>query len=419
MKTKLRQNQEITFEPDSDKVYSVSQLNHQIRRLLEGEYPLLWVEGEVSNFKHHSSGHIYMTLKDEKSQISAVFFSRYNQSLRFRMKDGLKVVAMGKISLYEPRGQYQLYIEKLEPKGMGALQLAFMQLKEKLQKQGLFDRAHKKPIPKFPKTVGVITSPTGAAIQDILNVMNRRSASTGVLLNPVRVQGEGAGEEVAQAIRQMNQIPGIDVLIVGRGGGSLEDLWAFNEEVVARAVFESRIPIISAVGHEIDWTICDMVSDLRAPTPSAAAELVVQNREELIQRLKDLKVRIQNGVQNHLERKRSELLNLENSYALKQPMMLIQQFSQRLDELFRQLGNYSKALVTQKKQVFQNLVGRLHALSPLSILERGYSLSFDKQGNVLKTASKIKVGDSIKTRLSDGILHSKVARIEDAKGEKS
>ncbi|MDD5217652.1 MAG: exodeoxyribonuclease VII large subunit [Candidatus Omnitrophica bacterium] len=400
------------------KVYTVSELNRTVRSLLESEYPTIWVEGEISNFKHHSSGHCYLTLKDENSQISAVFFSRYNMGLKFEPKDGLKVLAFGKISLYETRGQYQLYIERLEPRGLGALQLAFLQLKEKLEKEGLFRTDRKRPIPKFPQVVGVVTSPTGAAIRDILNVVGRRFHGTQILIYPVRVQGEGSAGEIAAAIREMNQIEGLDVLIVGRGGGSLEDLWAFNEEIVARAVYDSRIPVISAVGHEIDWTICDFVADLRAPTPSAAAELVVQNRAELENRLLDYQLRMRNAVLGFVEGQRQTLERLEASYAFKQPQLLMDQFSQRVDDLLRQLQNYTKSMVNQKKQEFQTAVGRLNALSPLAILERGYSLTFNPAGQLLREIRDVKTGDELKTRLRRGMIYSNVTRIEKQEGGK-
>ncbi len=400
---------------ESDKkaeIYSVSRLNREIRMILEAKFPGIWIEGEVSNFKFHSSGHMYLTLKDETSQISAVFFSRYNQALKFELKDGLKVLAFGKISLYEPRGQYQLYIERVEPKGVGALQLAFLQLKEKLEKEGLFDPAHKKPIPQFPVTVGVITSPTGAAIRDILNVIGRRFRGTNVLLHPVRVQGEGAAGEIAEAVRTMNAAGGIDVLIVGRGGGSLEDLWAFNEEAVARAVYASEIPVISAVGHEIDWTICDLAADLRAPTPSAAAELVVQNREELEARVKNLGVRMRHAAGHIVEGWRENLRTLEESYAFRQPMMLIQQFSQKLDEQLRQMQNYVRSLVREKGQNLAGLAGRLEALSPLAILARGYSLTYGEDGSLLEDAGRLKKGLEVRTRLKNGWFRSQVTEIE-------
>jgi len=393
------------------KVYTISELNRKVRFLLEGQFASIWVEAEVSNFKKHSSGHMYLSLKDENSQISAAFFSRYNHQLKFQLKDGLKVLVFGKISLYEARGQYQFYIERIEPKGIGALQLAFLQLKEKLQKEGLFDPDHKKLIPKYPNRIGVVTSPTGAAIRDIINVVNRRFHGTQVLIYPVRVQGEGSAAEIAQAIKDMNQMKEVDVVIVGRGGGSIEDLWAFNEEIVARSVYDSKLPIISAVGHEIDWTICDFVSDMRAPTPSAAAEIVVQNREEIENRLIQDQTRMKHSILGLLESRIQSLNALQSSYAFKQPLLLVDQFSQRLDELMRQLQNYLKANLSQKSQTFQGLVGRLNALSPLSILERGYSLSFTAPGELLKDIKSVSVGDALTTRLARGVIKSKVEKI--------
>lgn len=399
-------------EAIQEKIYTVTELNRRARVALESEFSGLWVEGEISNFKFHSSGHMYLSLKDETSQISAVFFSRNNQFLKFEPHNGLKVIACGRLSLYEPRGQYQFYIERLEPKGLGALQLAFLQLKDKLEKDGLFLPEHKKPIPKYPQVVGVVTSPTGAAIRDILNVIGRRFHGTQVLLYPVRVQGDGAAEEIVQAIRAMNQMGEADVLIVGRGGGSMEDLWAFNEEAVARAVFDSKIPVISAVGHEIDWTICDLVADLRAPTPSAAAELVVQNREEIETRLLEGQQRMRNALLAYVESFRQRLKALQGSYAFKQPRLLIDEFSQRLDEQMRQLANYLKTCIKHKRQEFQVCVGRLNALSPLAILERGYSLTLTEQGEIIKETKRLREGMPIVTRLRRGRIHSKITKIQ-------
>lgn len=399
-------------EIQTTKIYTVRELTRDIRGLMETAFPGIWVEGEISGFKHHHSGHMYLCLKDGEAVIRAVCFSRYNQGLKFELKDGQQVLCFGKISVYEARGDYQIYIERIEPKGLGVLQLALNQLKEKLAKEGLFDAARKRAIPRFPKTVGVVTSPTGAAIRDILHVVNRRFRGTNVLLSPVKVQGDGAAEEIAEAIDEMNGFSDVDVLIVGRGGGSLEDLWAFNEEVVARAVFRSRIPIISAVGHEIDWTICDFVADLRAATPSAAAELVVQNQEELQVRVDDFAVRMKNAVRGLFEEKKQSLENLQESYAFRQPLHLINQFSQRMDEILRQLQNYLKNLVREKRQAFQNTVGRLQTLSPLGILERGYSLTFDSKGILLKDARQMKVGETLFTRFFKGTIYSKVEKIQ-------
>jgi len=394
-----------------EKVYSVSDLNREIRACLEPRFAMIWVEAEISNLKLHTSGHIYLTLKDDKSQIPAVFFSRYNQGFKFRLKDGLKVLVFGKVSVYEPRGSYQIYIEKIQPKGVGELQLAFIQLKEKLQKEGLFDEAHKKPIPAFPKTIGVVTSPTGAAIQDILNIVNRRFQGVHLILNPVKVQGDGAAQEIARAIHEFQSIEGVDVLIVGRGGGSLEDLWAFNEEVVARAIYASKIPIISAVGHEIDWTIADFVADLRAPTPSAAAELVTQNQVDLLRQLKTDAGRIQIAMRSHLQTLIERLENLTESYAFRQPRSMVDQLSEKLDDTQRQMQSFLKNFYQQCAQQLKEHVGRLHALSPLAVLERGYSIAFDSKGGVLKKVSQLKKGDAMETRLKDARIHSQVTEI--------
>lgn len=397
---------------EGPKVYTVKEITRRIRDLMEFNFPGVWIEGEISGFKHHHSGHMYFTLKDESAVLNAVFFARQNRGIKFELKDGLKVLAFGKVSVYEPRGNYQLYVEQIEPKGLGALQLAFLQLKEKLAQEGLFDAERKRPIPSFPRTIGVVTSPTGAAIRDILNIVNRRFRGTNVLLNPVKVQGAGAAEEIARAIDEMNQLEDIEVLIVGRGGGSLEDLWAFNEEAVARAIHRSRIPVISAVGHEIDWTIADWVADLRAPTPSAAAELVVQNREELETRLTDFNTRLRNAVRGLLEEKQELLRGLRESYAFRQPLALINQYAQRLDELLRQLQNYLKNLVREKDQTFRSWVGRLEALSPLAILERGYSLTFNVKGELVKDVCQVRAGETLKSRLARGIVYSKVEKME-------
>ncbi|HNX69062.1 MAG TPA: exodeoxyribonuclease VII large subunit [Candidatus Omnitrophota bacterium] len=393
------------------RIYTVSQLNRQVRFLLESNFPGVWVEGEISNFKHHTSGHMYLTLKDETSQIQAAFFSQHQRGLKFQLKDGLKVLAFCRVSIYEARGSYQLYIERIEPKGVGALQLAFQQLKEKLAKEGLFDEERKRPIPKFPKAVGVVTSPTGAAIQDILNVVNRRFCGTHLLLYPAKVQGEGAAQEIAQAIEALNRQGEAEVLIVGRGGGSIEDLWAFNEEPVARAVFNSRIPVISAVGHETDWTICDFVADLRAPTPSAAAELVVASRFELQKQVAGNGERIQYAMLRLAEAARERLEGFVASVAFRQPRYLLEQFTERIDEAARQFGARLGDLVALKSQTFRAAAGRLNALSPLATLERGYSVTLDASGRAVTDAAGVAAGAEIRTRLCKGQLLSKVIKV--------
>ncbi len=394
------------------KIYTVSEINKEVRGVLESRYAGVWLEGEISNYKRHSSGHVYLTLKDEQSQISAVFFSFYHRNLKFELEDGIKVLAFGRVSVYEARGQYQFYIERVEAKGAGALQLAFQQMKEKLEKEGLFRPERKRAIPRFPKTVGVITSSAGAAIHDILNVISRRFGGTNVLLCPVKVQGEGAAEEIAEGIRMMNAQGEPDVLIVGRGGGSIEDLWAFNEEPVARAIYESRIPVISAVGHETDWTIADFVADLRAPTPSAAAELVVSSRLELEEKLEGWSERLRGSMEGVVDRYREKLEAVRASAAFKQPRYLLERFTERTDEFMRRIhGSFANWLVL-KKQIFRAVAGQLNVLNPLGILERGYSVSFAPSGTVLKDAASVRCGEEITTRLHKGSIVSRVIKTE-------
>ena len=394
------------------KVLSVSELTREIKSLLENRFSHVWVEGEISGFKHHQSGHIYFSLKDDKALLKAVFFSRYHHDVRFDLEDGLKVICYGKISVYEVRGEYQIYVERIEPKGLGALQLAFEQLKAKLSQEGLFDPGRKRPIPPYPRKVGIVTSPTGAAIRDILNIVDRRFAGIHILINPVRVQGEGSADEIARAIDEFNVLEDVDVLIVGRGGGSLEDLWAFNEETVARAIHRSKIPVISAVGHEVDWTIADMVADLRAPTPSAAAELVTRSREELERRIKDLAWRAETNAKKIWQMQDERVQRLLASPAFRQPQSLIEQWVQRVDEQVRQLGNYARNLLTVKRSHLKHAAGKLDALSPLGILNRGYSLTFDGRGRLLKNVDSLNAGEVVKTRLERGTFESKVIKIE-------
>ncbi|MDD5085322.1 MAG: exodeoxyribonuclease VII large subunit [Candidatus Omnitrophica bacterium] len=390
------------------KIFSVTELTRSIRTILESAYPSVWVEGEISNFSPHRSGHMYFTLKDAASALQVVIFSSFAQRIKFEVKDGLQVICMGRISVFDKRGQYQLYAERIEPKGKGALQLAFEQLKEKLRCEGLFDKARKRPIPLYPKKIGVVTSPTGAAIRDILNIVNRRFVGTHILLCPVRVQGEGSAEEIARGIETMNRFSDIDVLIVGRGGGSLEDLWAFNEEIVARAIVASRIPVISAVGHEVDWTIADMAADLRAPTPSAAAELVVTRRDELEERVRLFRKRLKEAMTEFLTERRDALVTLKESYAFRQPKSLVEQAAQRLDDLLKNMTRFIKAALDKKSACFREIVGKLGVLSPLAILSRGYSLTFDAERSIIKEAGGVKRGDRIVTYLKRGALESVV-----------
>lgn len=388
------------------KIFSVTQLTRQIKTLLETHFENLWVEGEVSNFKKTISGHSYFTLKDQDSQLKCVLFNGVGRTLKFDIKDGTKVVCFGRISLYEKTGNYQLYVDLVEPKGIGALQLAFEQLKQKLKQEGLFDASKKKPIPKFPEKIGVVTSPTGAAIKDILNIINRRFSNIHIIINPVKVQGELARFEIVSAIEDFNTICPVDVIIVARGGGSLEDLWAFNEEIVARAIFDSKIPIISAVGHEIDWTISDFVSDLRAPTPSAAAELVVGRREDVINFIEQSRLKITVLLNNKLDILKNRVKTLKQSYVLQSPRVLLSGSIQKIDDFLKQIDSRMKEYLSIKKGNFIACVGKLDALNPLAVLKRGYSVTSDVSGRILRSVSEVRKSDRIKTKFIDGEIES-------------
>ena len=390
-------------------IFSVSDITKNIRFVLEENFSNVWVEGEISNFKFHTSGHMYFSLKDEFSQIQCVMFRSENLKLGFEPKEGLSIVCFGRVSVYPVRGQYQLYAEKMEPKGIGALQLKFQQLKEKLKKEGLFDEARKRQIPYLPGRIGVVTSIDGAALRDILNVLNRRFSTAHVLIYPVPVQGAGAADAIAEAIEDFNRLKVADVLVVGRGGGSLEDLWAFNEEAVARAIFNSDIPVISAVGHEVDFTIADFVADLRAATPSAAAEIVMPLKEELLLRISDSKARILQAFVGRIKAWRQELKALRQSQGFKNPLSFFQIKSQRLDELKKNSASLFGTIVRFKDEKLSGLIGQLEALGPLATLKRGYSVSFKlPEERIITTFSFVKPGDMVKTRLKKGFFISKV-----------
>ena len=394
---------------EEKRIYAISELTEDIKILLENTFPEVWVEGELSNFSQSQSGHIYFSLKDAKSSLRCVFFRGLNQGLKFALKDGLSCLVYGRITVYAPSGQYQLSVQKLEPKGAGSLQLAFEQLKEKLAKEGLFDPAHKKPLPALPLRIAVVTSPQGAAIRDILNILRRRAPFVKIILNPVKVQGQGAASEIAQAILEFNQYKEVDVLIVGRGGGSLEDLWAFNEELVARAIYNSKIPVVSAVGHEIDWTIADLVADLRAPTPSAAAELVVKQKEDLCAELEYLLARANVNMNNKLKILSKELSTLKDAYVLKYPLNFIQIYLQRIDELGHRLSQEAKHILEFNRHRFIHLTGKLNILSPLNVLSRGYSISFNlPKMNVITSSQEVEISGRIKTQLHSGSFVSEI-----------
>jgi len=385
------------------RVLTVSEITRLVRDLIEENFSGVWVAGEVSNLRAPASGHLYFTLKDESAQLRCVMFRGNAEALKFKLEDGLAVVAGGRISVYERRGDYQLIAEELEPAGMGALALAFEQLKTRLAAEGLFAPERKRPLPKLPRTIGVVTSATGAAIRDILNVLARRAAGLTVYLYPAKVQGEGAAEEIAAAVRAFSGRlvalhPGEgyprpvepEVLIVGRGGGSIEDLWAFNEEVVARAIAASEIPVISAVGHEIDFTIADFVADLRAPTPSAAAELVVAEREGLLERVGALGAR--------LERFPQELLQL----------------AQRVDDAGSGLGRSLDGALDAARRDVEGMAGRLTALSPLAVLSRGYAVVRKLPGmETVRDAGSLAVGEAVSVRVAKGGFHARVEEIEE------
>jgi exodeoxyribonuclease VII large subunit len=350
------------------RVLTVSALTALVRGVLEDNFDQVWVEGEISNFASPQSGHCYFTLKDAGAQLRVVMFRGAARALKFTPRDGMRVLTRGRLTLFEPRGEYQLVAEYLEPQGIGGLQLAFIQLKEKLAREGLFSELHKKEIPKLPQRIGIVTSPTGAAIRDILTVLTRRFANLEILISPVRVQGEGAALEIAAAIDDLNRVGGLDVMIVGRGGGSLEDLWAFNEEVVARAIHRSQVPVISAVGHEVDFTIADFVADLRAATPSAAAELVVRSKKELTSELEALVHRLDICQLRRLDAWRASVAAL--SRALADPTRILGHLSQRVDALDGRLRREAELLVEGEGQRVAMLSARLHRQNPVLTLQR-------------------------------------------------
>jgi exodeoxyribonuclease VII large subunit len=430
---------------NSRHVFTVSEITREIKALLEGSFGSVWVEGEISNFTASSSGHWYFSLKDRvdglDALLSAAIFSRATKDVKFKLENGLKVICSGKISVYPPHGKYSLVIDKIEPKGIGGLQLALEQLKAKLEKEGLFSVEHKKPIPYLPGKIGVVTSLTGAAIKDILKVLDRRFKDAQIIINPVKVQGEGAKEEIAQAIEDFNclnrELPAeekVEVLIVGRGGGSIEDLWAFNEEIVARAIYNSRIPVISAVGHERDVTIADLVADLRAATPSVAAELVIPRLEDLRQRLEELTISLKQDFRDAITGFRDRVLDLGhrlkisaehvweinanqlgsdvNKLSLLNPVVRLNQYQIKLLDLARQIYVRIQHLANLKESVFKGLVENLSSLNPLNILARGYSVTFKlPEGKIIKAANDVLAGDQIRTKIYQGEITSTVTEV--------
>ncbi|HXZ14131.1 MAG TPA: exodeoxyribonuclease VII large subunit [Candidatus Sulfotelmatobacter sp.] len=435
------------------RVWKVSELTERIAGLLEGEFPDIWVEGEVSNYHAAQSGHLYFTLKDARSQIRCVCFRDQVRGLKFRPEDGLHITVRGGLGVYEPRGEYQIYVSHIEPMGLGALQLAFEQLKKRLEEEGLFDEERKKPLPVLPRRIGVVTSPTGAAIRDILRVLKRRFPNVHVLLFPVKVQGEGAAKEVVAALGYFNRAKTADVLIVARGGGSLEDLWAFNEEIVARAIAASEIPVITGIGHETDFTIADFAADVRAPTPSAAAEIVVRSRQEFERHIAEHERRLGQRVRFVLSQWRHRVRDLETHRGFRQLENLVRRRRQQVDELANSLAVglrlrlattlqrltrasakiasfdlRSRAILlrqrierrrdalrtavdralTAKRHRVEKLRLQLEERSPFQLLERGYAIAYDASGNVLRSPEQIALGDDISVRLARGTLDAKV-----------
>lgn len=441
------------------KYVTVTALTKYIKRKFDVDPHLtdIWIKGEISNFNLHSRGHMYFTLKDEKARIQAVMFAGANKTLKFKPENGMKVLLRGEITVYEQSGGYQVYVKEMQPDGIGSLYLAYEELKKKLQQEGLFDEKYKKPIPRYPNEVGVITSPTGAAIRDILTTINRRYPMAKVILIPALVQGVQAGPSVAKAIKIANQLGTLDVLIVGRGGGSIEELWAFNEEVVAREIFSSKVPIISAVGHETDFTIADFVADLRAPTPTGAAEMAVPHSTDLLERILDRKSRLTRTMTEKISSQKEKLNHYRTSYAFRYPKQLYLQKEQQLDNVMDRLQKEGQRVILRKKETytyiknrlekvhpkdqvrrsndayvalvkklnremasiiahkhsqFQATIDKLNALSPLKIMDRGYSLVY-QEDKLIKSVNQIKAGQVLKVQLKDGQLDCEVQGIEE------
>ena len=402
------------------RVLSITQINYFLKSLIEGDGRLtdIYASGEISNFTdHYRSGHLYFSLKDEKSVIKAVMFSGAARRLRFRPKDGMRVIVRGRVSVYEPSGQYQFYVEEMQPDGLGALSLAFEQMKEKLSKEGLFSEEYKKPIPRFPQRVGIITSPTGAAVQDMLNILSRRWPAAELVFCPVLVQGDGAPKQLTDAVRLMNEQNAADVILIGRGGGSAEDLAAFNDEGLARAIFASHIPVISAVGHETDFTICDFVADLRAPTPSAAAELAVPDGAEVRMQLDMLVQRMRQAEESLLNYNRQMLDTVASARVLREPQALLLAQRQQLESVMQRLKAAGQNRTMTAAAQLTELSGRLDAMSPLKVLSRGYAILSHQDGSTVSAVRDIEPGEVLSAKLSDGTLRMSVLDIEEDRAD--
>lgn len=412
------------FDETERKPLTVSELTNSIRISLESRFQSVWVEGEISNFKDHSSGHWYFTLKDQNAQLRAKCFRSTNTRIRFRPANGLKVRARGKLSVYVPRGEYELVVDALDPVGAGALRVAFEQLRDRLQAEGLFARELKRPLPVFPRRVGIVTSPTGAAIRDILNVISRRTRTVHVLFSPARVQGDLAGPDIARAIRFINQYHEralregrtadvVDVLIVGRGGGSTEDLWAFNTEEVARAIRKSVIPVISAVGHETDYTIADFVADERAPTPSAAAELVAKREDEICSSLDHLGRQMNRLMRYRIVDLRTHVQKHALSHAFDEVKSQLRNARRRYDAAAAACTGVVEASLQEARERLGRAAVSLDALSPLAVLQRGYAIAQDASGKPVRDAASVGVGDQLSVRVAKGKLNTRVETVEE------
>lgn len=388
-------------------VLTVSELNQRIRRTLEAGFHEVWVVGEISNFRIPPSGHFYFCLKDQRSQIAAVMFRSANQVLPFRPEDGMEVIVRGHVGLYDVRGDLQLYADTMEPRGLGSLQLALEQLKKRLAAEGLFAETRKRPLPFLPRAVGIVTSLKGAAIHDILTVIRTRCPGIPVIVRPVRVQGSAAAPDIVRAIADLNQHGVAEVIIVGRGGGSLEDLWAFNDEGVARAIAASLVPVVSAVGHEVDFTISDLVADRRAPTPTAAAALVVPDRNDLLTRIDQLALALRSGVQRRIRQEREHTAALARH--LRDPRQVLKNLRLRIDELTERAAHALSGRLRFAEQRLRGAGERLHALSPLAVLERGYSITRRTTGGaVVRDASSLRIGDDLRLLFARGAARVRV-----------
>lgn len=391
------------------KVLSVSQLNFYIKSVIENDPRLnvVFLTGEISNLtNHYRSGHIYLSLKDEKSVIRAVMFAGNARTLRFQPQDGMKVICRGRVAVYEPNGQYQLYIEDMQPDGVGALTIAFEQLKNSLAEKGLFDNAHKKPIPKFPKTIGVITSPTGAAVQDIRNILSRRYPCADIVMCPVLVQGENAPSQLVGAVKKLDEYDACDVIIIGRGGGSIEDLWAFNSEELAYAIYECKIPVISAVGHETDFTICDFVSDLRAPTPSAGAELAVPDRDELVSFYNSQLQYLSSLVDVKVKNQSNMITDFHRRLSLVSPQSRIEKNEQQLEMLGSKAESFVNDKISKSDSSIKATAAKLESINPIAVLSRGYAIA-EKDGQVISSKKQLSENDEFSIEFSDGKITAK------------